>query len=441
MTTGLARGPVIPIRSPSSLLPVLLAVLVAVPSAPGLLPSAEATHMEDPTLRPPKEVRDLERRWLTEAFFDLRNATIRVNMTRGEARNLSATMNASFQAWRDDRWRGALTTMLSARVDAAVLRIDERAQRSQDPIQAWLNATDPMASQATREIGVVRQRVRSMANNTTDPVRMEVLLLASTLVADGLENLRVYPRTRELVAGSGNETPSTFLRQLTATAVGARWDARWASDLVDLAAGMENASADHVEVAPDALPEAWSVMERSLDLETPDSPAERGLAKGINSTTDQDEWLLSLAAGRSYAAASRQEELQSALQKGTLQAPELADRLRNLSRDLGPILPLLEDGYRAVLQVSTARQGDAFLRSGEGDARRLTLLVGRHEATRLLSDSLQVLAVEAESGDGVSPPADREIGIPIWGAIVALGGGLVVGAAAARYLGRQDRLP
>lgn len=378
---------------------LLLHGLLVVALVSSMVPApVEATHFESRSLRPAEPVRELQRDWITGTFFDLRNQTIRHDFPDEDARNLSRQVNASLEDWRDDRWRQVHETLIGARVNAAVLRIDQAAARSDDPSQVWLDRTGSIAVEANEDLQDLRTRITERAGNTTDPVEMEVLLLASTLLVDGMENIRVHPQYRQIVSQSGNETPSSIFRQLAATAVSARWDARYARDLVETADEVgTNGSAS---VDPAKLEEAWRTMEEAVDLDRPQTQASRALREGLNRTTEQEEWLLSVSLGSAYATAEARHSIRSSIEEGTTAPDDLAERTREWARDIGTVVALQDMGYRGTIVTSTLREADAVLRADEPDLGRLVLAQARLESGVLLADALEVLATASDGGDG-----------------------------------------
>lgn len=377
-------------------------LLVAILLAASIQPPAAA---QAPQLRIPPEFRRVQASWIQEAHRDLDRYLETHDLPDSTESQLRQALNGTEQAYRDDRWTTVVRQLVSLRVFTVYAGLAQDARDEDQPQQVYIDALDPRYS----NVSVESREVRGTINSTTEDVEtvrgLESLYLSSQLLVQANQQLRQYPQFRSLAEASGNQTSESIYRTLVGTVVGARWNLRYAEDLVELSRQADNESrSPPVEASKSKL--AWEEMEKAVESTPSEGQTARQVEESLNLTTQREEWVVSTALGERYVLASIRSRLGRQQQQEQLDPDRLRQDLEAKATNLTLLIRMENAGFGGVALKDSLKSAYTVLEQGrQGNAsiqRAIDAFAGL-QAQEAASHALLRVAEASTASDDAEP--------------------------------------
>lgn len=418
----------------SRLVPLLLVVLLTVPAPPAAAQDAR------PSLEMPAPLRDQHRTWMDDAFDDANETLRQLDLNATERRAIEGTMQRVRDVYEQGRHQALLTNLVRLRVLTRFFEIEAEGERQNATKPVFLNETMEAYQAAGNASEALRDDINQTQREVDQARALEVLYLAASTKIQGDNLRRLYtPTYPGILQAEGPAPPDRILQQAVQYSVGPRWILEYGGDLHDLAVSV-NASGVGPGLNESLLPVARAFMSQQVaDQQIPKDSSDRRrsglerLRRQMNESAEAGNHVLSMAYGGTYLSTAITSAVSNQLEKGNLRRAQVRSVLRDSSGNLTPLRATLDAGYWAILQKDAHKLVDEALENRRVPNSTLARAVARLDTARTVGQALHPLAAEEESAGDPTPP---EASPSTRNVLVAVGGGVALGAAAA-VLGRR----
>lgn len=380
-------------------------LLVAILLASSIQPPAAA---QAPQLRIPPEFRRVQASWIQEADRDLDRYIETHDLPNSTERQLRQVLNGTEQAYRDDRWTTVVRQLVSLRVFTVYAGLAQDAQDEDQPQQVYIDALDPRYSNVSVRSREVRGTINSTAEDVETVRGLESLYLSSQLLVQANQQLQQYPRFRSLAEASGNDTSESIYRTMVGTVVGARWNLRYAEDLVELSRQADNESrSPPIQASNTKL--AWEEMEKAVESTPPEGQTATQTRESMNLTTQREEWVVSTALGERYITGSIRTSLGRQQQQQQLDADRLRQDLEDKATNLTLLIKMENAGFGAVALKDSLKSAYSVLEQGRQGNASLQAAIDSFAALQAQGTASQALlrVAEASTASDDAQPVDE----------------------------------
>lgn len=412
----------------SRFLTLLVVVLLAVPTPLGSAQSAS------PSLEMPEPLLDLQRDWMEDAFADANETLRTVDLNVTERRAIQGTMERVRDLHEAGRHQAVLSNLVNLRGLTRYFEIEAEAERRNDTKGVFLNATVPAYVAAGNAAEALRANLNETQRDVDRARAFEVLYLSASTQVQGAEQRRLYPTYRGILQAQGPPPPDRLLQRAVQYSIAANWTIRYAADLHDLAVSVDEAGTGP-KLNHSLVPVAQAfVAQRVAKQEVPGGSSQQGLQRlrdQMNASARRGNHVLSMALGGVYISSVIHSSVLNQLEQGNLRQDQVQSILRQASGNMTPLRATLDAGYYGILQKDAHKLVDEAIEDPRVTNGTLARAVARLDTARIIGQALHPLAIQ--SNDTQAAPSGGPSTSDI---LVAVGGGVALGAAAA-VLGRR----
>lgn len=405
----------------------LLVVLLVTPA-----PQAGAQATDRPSLEMPDGLRDLQRDWTDAAFADVNETIETTNLTDREENRLRTIMEQVRNHREDHRHQAVLAGLTNLRVTATYLEARQEAEEQNVTKPVFLNHTQPAFREASNLTGEVMEDINTTQRELETARGLETLYLAAEATVQGNNQLGLHPRYRSFMEASGNETHPNILQLTVQTSVGAKWSLKYAADLHDHSLSVDEAG-DGPGLNQSRIPAALDFLQKEADERRPSGESNRNLEtlrQRMNATEERGNHLLAMALGGTLLASYIQTNVRKQVEEGNLEKDQVRAILEDHGSNYTALETTLDDGFRGILLKDGHKTVDDILDRRNASVGGLASGVAVLDKAKIFYRAVGPLAVESTS-------TSEEAGVTGTDVLVAVGGGVALGAGVAALLRRR----